>query len=111
MPEAQTAYTADSIKTLSALEHIRLRPGMYIGRMGDGSHPDDGIYILLKEIIDNSIDEFIMGCGRRNRIFGRTRRMTSISNLQKITRFRGFFKRNFRIRRMVICFAAAVALY
>ena len=65
MPEAQAAYTADSIKTLSALEHIRLRPGMYIGRMGDGSHPDDGIYILLKEIIDNSIDEFIMGCGRR----------------------------------------------
>ena len=65
MPEAQSKYTADSIKTLSALEHIRLRPGMYIGRMGDGSHPDDGIYILLKEIIDNSIDEFIMGCGRR----------------------------------------------
>ncbi len=65
MPENNTAYTADAIKTLSALEHIRLRPGMYIGRMGDGSHPDDGIYILLKEIIDNSIDEFIMGCGRR----------------------------------------------
>ena len=65
MPEVTPAYTADAIKTLSALEHIRLRPGMYIGRMGDGSHPDDGIYILLKEIIDNSIDEFIMGCGRR----------------------------------------------
>ena len=58
-------YDASSIQTLSALEHIRRRPGMYIGRMGDGSHPDDGIYILLKEIIDNSIDEFIMGCGRR----------------------------------------------
>ena len=60
-----TNYTADSIKTLSSLEHIRLRPGMYIGRLGDGSHPDDGIYILLKEVIDNSIDEFIMGVGRR----------------------------------------------
>ncbi len=59
------SYNSDSIKTLSSLEHIRLRPGMYIGRMGDGSHPDDGIYILLKEIIDNSIDEFIMGEGKR----------------------------------------------
>ena len=65
MPENTAQYTADAIKTVSALEHIRLRPGMYIGRLGDGSHPDDGIYILLKEIIDNSIDEFIMGCGRR----------------------------------------------
>ena len=58
-------YTADSIVTLDSLEHIRLRPGMYIGRIGDGSHPDDGIYILLKEIVDNSIDEFIMGNGKR----------------------------------------------
>ncbi len=58
-------YDKNSIQTLSPLEHIRLRSGMYIGRLGDGSHPDDGIYILLKEIIDNSIDEFIMGCGRR----------------------------------------------
>ncbi len=65
MSETLAAYNANAIKTLSALEHIRLRPGMYIGRMGDGTHPDDGIYILLKEIIDNSIDEFIMGCGRR----------------------------------------------
>ncbi len=60
-----TNYDESKIKTLSSLEHIRLRPGMYIGRMGNGSHPDDGIYILLKEIIDNSIDEFIMGAGRR----------------------------------------------
>ena len=59
-----TNYTEDAIQTLSALEHIKLRPGMYIGRMGNGSHPDDGIYILLKEIIDNSIDEFVMGHGR-----------------------------------------------
>ncbi len=58
-------YTEDSIQHLSSLVHIRTRPGMYIGRMGDGSHPDDGIYILLKEVIDNSIDEFIMGVGRR----------------------------------------------
>ncbi|MBQ8756071.1 MAG: type IIA DNA topoisomerase subunit B [Lentisphaeria bacterium] len=61
----QNNYGSDAIKTLSPLEHIRLRPGMYIGRMGDGSHPDDGIYILLKEIVDNAIDEFIMGAGRK----------------------------------------------
>jgi len=60
-----TAYTEASIKTLSALEHIRLRPGMYIGRLGNGAHPEDGIYVLLKETIDNSIDEFTMGHGKR----------------------------------------------
>lgn len=65
-PAGGTAlYTEDAIRTLSSLDHIRLRPGMYIGRMGDGSHPDDGIYVMLKEIVDNSIDEFIMGMGRR----------------------------------------------
>ena len=58
-------YDESKIKTLSSLEHIRLRPGMYIGRLGRGTHPDDGIYILLKEIIDNAVDEFIMGAGRR----------------------------------------------
>ena len=58
-------YDESKIKTLSSLEHIRLRPGMYIGRLSDGSHPDDGIYILLKEIIDNAVDEFIMGAGRK----------------------------------------------
>ena len=58
-------YDASSIQTLSGLEHIRKRPGMYIGRLGDGSHQDDGIYVLLKEVIDNSIDEFIMGAGKR----------------------------------------------
>ena len=62
---ATPQYDENSIKTLESLEHIRRRPGMYIGRMGDGSHPDDGIYVLLKEIVDNSIDEFIMGCGKR----------------------------------------------
>ncbi len=60
-----TVYDASTIKTLSSLEHIRHRPGMYIGRMGDGSHPDDGVYVMIKEIIDNSIDEYIMGYGRR----------------------------------------------
>jgi topoisomerase-4 subunit B len=58
-------YDESKIKTLSSLEHIRKRPGMYIGRLGDGSHPDDGIYILLKEILDNAVDEFIIGCGKR----------------------------------------------
>jgi topoisomerase IV subunit B len=59
------AYTEASIKTLSSLEHIRLRPGMYIGRLGNGSHAEDGIYVLLKETIDNSIDEFTMGHGKK----------------------------------------------
>lgn len=62
---AETAYNDDAVKTLSSLEHIRLRPGMYIGRLGDGSNQHDGIYILLKEVIDNAVDEFIMGAGRR----------------------------------------------
>src|SRR5437762_8356092 len=57
-------YDESKIKTLSSLEHIRLRTGMYIGRLGDGSHYDDGCYILLKEVIDNAIDEFIMGYGK-----------------------------------------------
>ena len=58
-------YSEDDIKHLSDMEHIRLRPGMYIGRLGDGSHAEDGIYVLLKEVIDNSIDEFKMNAGRR----------------------------------------------
>ncbi|HYC71667.1 MAG TPA: DNA topoisomerase IV subunit B [Opitutaceae bacterium] len=60
-----SAYTEASIKTLSSLEHIRLRPGMYIGRLGNGTHAEDGIYVLLKETIDNSIDEFTMGAGKK----------------------------------------------
>ncbi|MDR1899779.1 MAG: type IIA DNA topoisomerase subunit B [Treponema sp.] len=64
-PAAKPAvYDESKIKTLSSLEHIRLRTGMYIGRLGDGSNPDDGIYVLLKEVIDNGIDEFIMGNGK-----------------------------------------------
>ncbi|MFA5853114.1 MAG: type IIA DNA topoisomerase subunit B, partial [Spirochaetales bacterium] len=58
-------YDESKIKTLSSLEHIRLRTGMYIGRLGDGSNPDDGIYVLVKEVIDNSVDEFIMGAGEK----------------------------------------------
>ncbi len=60
----QTQYTEDNIRSLEWHEHIRLRPGMYIGKLGDGSTPDDGIYVLLKEIIDNSIDEYVMGNGK-----------------------------------------------
>ncbi len=58
-------YDESTIKTLSSLEHIRLRTGMYIGRLGDGSDPDDGIYVLLKEVIDNAVDEFITGHGKQ----------------------------------------------
>jgi len=65
MPPKPPVYDESKVKTLSSLEHIRKRPGMYIGRLGSGSHPDDGIYILLKEVIDNSVDEFIMGAGKR----------------------------------------------
>ena len=61
-------YDESKIKTLSSLEHIRLRTGMYIGRIGDGSHYDDGCYVLLKEVIDNGIDEFIMGHGKEVQI-------------------------------------------
>jgi len=57
-------YTEDNIRSLDWKEHIRLRPGMYIGKLGDGSSADDGIYILLKETIDNCIDEFVMGAGK-----------------------------------------------
>jgi len=57
-------YTEENIRSLDWKEHIRMRPGMYIGKLGDGSSPDDGIYILLKEVIDNCIDEFVMGAGK-----------------------------------------------
>ncbi len=62
---AKAEYTEDDIKTLEWREHIRIRPGMYIGKRGDGSAPDDGIYVLLKEVIDNCIDEFVMGHGKQ----------------------------------------------
>lgn len=57
-------YTEDNIRTLDWKEHIRRRPGMYIGKLGEGSHADDGIYVLLKEAMDNSIDEYMMGFGK-----------------------------------------------
>lgn len=62
---ANDSYTEDDIKTLDPIEHIRRRPGMYIGKLGDGSHAEDGIYVLIKEVIDNSVDEFNMGFGKR----------------------------------------------
>ncbi|MBW2415454.1 MAG: ATP-binding protein, partial [Deltaproteobacteria bacterium] len=65
MASKRVQYDESSIQTLDALEHIRLRTGMYIGRIGDGSHPLDGVYIMLKEAIDNAVDEFIMGHGRK----------------------------------------------
>ena len=60
-----TEYGEDNIQTLEWQEHVRMRPGMYIGKLGDGSSADDGIYILLKEVIDNSIDEVVMGAGKQ----------------------------------------------
>jgi topoisomerase-4 subunit B len=65
LARAKVAYDENAIQTLDALEHIRLRSGMYIGRIGDGSHAQDGIYVMLKEVVDNAVDEFIMGEGRR----------------------------------------------
>ena len=59
------AYDDDAIQSLVWNEHIRRRPGMYIGKLGDGTHSDDGIYVLIKEVIDNSVDEFNMGVGKR----------------------------------------------
>jgi len=64
-PQETVEYAEDNIRHLSDMEHVRTRPGMYIGRLGDGSQPEDGIYVLLKEVIDNSIDEFKMNAGKR----------------------------------------------
>ena len=60
----KSQYTEENIRSLDWKEHIRMRPGMYIGKLGDGSSSDDGIYILLKEVLDNSIDEYVMGAGK-----------------------------------------------
>ena len=64
-PDMPSNYSGDDIKTLDWKEHIRLRPGMYIGKLGDGSQNDDGVYVLLKEVLDNSIDEYMMGFGKQ----------------------------------------------
>ncbi len=69
MTKKDHVYDESKIKTLSSIDHIRLRPGMYIGRLGDGSHANDGIYVLFKEVIDNAIDEYIMGFGKKIEIF------------------------------------------
>ena len=63
--ERDPNYSEDDIKTLDWKEHIRRRPGMYIGKLGDGSNFDDGIYVLIKEVLDNAIDEFMMGFGKQ----------------------------------------------
>src|SRR5438270_4863283 len=67
MAETEQVFecTEDSIRSLDWREHIRLRPGMYIGKLGDGSAPDDGIYVLIKEVVDNCIDEHMMGYGKQ----------------------------------------------
>ncbi len=65
---SEVQYTESEIRSLDWKEHIRMRPGMYIGKLGDGSAADDGIYILLKEVIDNSIDEFVMGFGKKIKV-------------------------------------------
>ena len=77
MPEQTYKYTDEQIVTMEGVEHIRRRPGMYIGRLGDGRNPGDGIYVLLKEIVDNSIDEFAMGFGKQILIPSRTRKSRS----------------------------------
>ncbi len=64
MANSTATYNEDSIRSLDWKEHIRLRPGMYIGKLGDGSSTDDGIYVLVKEVIDNSINEYVMGHGK-----------------------------------------------
>ena len=69
-------YTEENIRSLDWKEHIRMRPGMYIGKLGDGSSPDDGIYILLKEVLDNSIDEFVMGAGKTIEVSVQSSRVT-----------------------------------
>lgn len=73
---AETQYTEDNIRSLDWKEHIRLRPGMYIGKLGDGSSADDGIYILVKEVVDNCIDEFVMGTGKTIEITIREEQVT-----------------------------------
>ena len=78
--ELTPAYTDDNIRHLSDMEHVRTRPGMYIGRLGDGSLPEDGIYVLLKEVIDNSIDEFKMHAGDRIEIDIDEERAVSVLN-------------------------------
>ena len=73
---SENQYTEDNIRSLDWKEHIRLRPGMYIGKLGDGSSPDDGIYVLVKEVIDNCIDEFVMGNGKKIEVSIKDSRVT-----------------------------------
>jgi len=95
---AENQYTEDNIRSLDWKEHIRLRPGMYIGKLGDGAAADDGIYILVKEVVDNCIDEFVMGNGKRVDIkvkdgkvtvrdYGRGIPLGKVQSIQEISRF------------------------
>lgn len=85
----QTEYKEDNIIHLEDRDHIRLRPGMYIGKLGDGSHSDDGIYVLIKEVIDNSIDEFRMGAGKQIDIEVRSHQPTHVNNAAFQYAFKG----------------------
>ena len=80
MTVSQHDYDESKIKTLSSLEHIRKRPGMYIDRLGNVAHPDDGIHILLKEVVDNAVDEYIMGAGKRVNIHIGSEGMVTVCN-------------------------------
>ena len=73
---AENQYTEDSIRSLDWKEHIRLRPGMYIGKLGDGTAQDDGVYILLKEVVDNCVDEYVMGHGKNIEVSVRGKKIT-----------------------------------
>jgi DNA gyrase/topoisomerase IV subunit B len=83
------AYSEEHIKTLEWREHIRLRPGMYIGKLGDGSSQDDGVYVLLKEVMDNAVDEYMMGKGYSA---GETARRCIKDEHRSKIRFEGFQK-------------------
>ena len=91
------SYGDDAIVTLSPREHIRLRPGMYVGVVGDGSQPDEALYVLIKEVVDNSIDEFIMGAGRQIDITTQMERIFCIlppfGSIQCFLRFTGCAKK------------------
>ena len=83
---AAVSYTEDDIKSLDWREHIRLRPGMYIGKLGDGSSADDGIYILLKEALDNSVDEFVMGHLNSTLVININRNLFAVTHHELVNR-------------------------
>ena len=80
---AENQYTEDSIRSLDWKEHIRMRPGMYIGKLGDGTAQDDGVYILLKEVVDNCVDEYVMGHGKNIEVNVRGKKVIKSFKFQK----------------------------